>query len=932
VWGADAINTRVRPVLATQVAVPYMARTQLEFIDKVFGDPSKFLFSVAGAPYFAVGDADQQTNLTVDQILAHLSAAVDANAKVLDETAAIATYYGLENLAYEGGPDTFGPNNIAAKKAASLDPRMKDITARYMNDWFARGGALFNWFMSGPTNYDTQYGTWGLTDHIQNVNAPKILGIEEVRQAPRVTASIGAAVGGEVLAKNSVGAAPTADPYPRYLANGAVRDYVVRVPQAGDYQLRIRYAAVSAGGQLQILVNDRDVTTLNLPATGPGYDSEWAPNSFADSVPVTVRLEEGLNVVRLRVVNAGYTLYSLKFDGAPGTTPPPPVSPPPVSPPVTPPPPVSPPPVSPPPPGSGSTLANLVRNGSAVMAGARLCLTNNANQAGSAYTAQRVGVTAFDASFGFQLTPPNGNQWNLGRGVAFVLQNQAATALGSSDAGFGYGGVTPAVAVRFDVARAEITIAVGGQVVTGRGLWQTGLDLRSGHNFRADIGYANGTLSVKLTDVDTGASINFSEAVNLTQTLGATGFAGVAAGTGAQHGILDVTSWSFSGQGGPAPGNQPPAVTASGPASPVTGTAAALTATGTDDGGEPALTYTWTAISGPGSVSFSASGTNAAKSATATFTRAGSYVIRVTATDAGGLTATSNISVNVSQTLTSLSVTPATAAVAAGGAQAFAASGKDQFGQSITLSSVQWSVTGIGSVSSSGVYTAPATGGSATVTATTGGKTASAAVTVTPPTGGSSLTSLTRNGSAIMAGSRLRLTNSPNQAGSAFTAQRVGVTAFDASFGFQFTPPNGDKWALGRGVAFVLQNQGATAVGTPNGGFGYGGITPSVAVRFDVARAEITLAVGTQVITGLGLWGTGLDLRSGHNFQATIGYGNGTLTVTLKDADTGATVSFGEAISLAQRLGRTNAFAGVTAGTGANYGLIDVTSWNYTAR
>jgi hypothetical protein len=66
----------------------------------------------------------------------------------------------VEMLAYEGGPDTFGPNSIQAKKAATLDPKMTPIVAKFLNDWYAAGGGLFNWFTFISTGYDSQYGTW----------------------------------------------------------------------------------------------------------------------------------------------------------------------------------------------------------------------------------------------------------------------------------------------------------------------------------------------------------------------------------------------------------------------------------------------------------------------------------------------------------------------------------------------------------------------------------------------------------------------------------------------------------------------------------------------------------------------------------------------------------------------------------------------------
>src|SRR5262249_7308718 len=139
-----------------------------------------------------------------------------------------------------------------------------------------------------------------------------------------------------------------------------------------------------------------------------------------------------------------------------------------------------------------------------------------------------------------------------------------------------------------------------------------------------------------------------------------------------------------------------------------------LSVLGADDGGEANLTYTWaTTGTPPAAVSFSGNGTNAAKNTTATFTKAGSYTFQVTIKDADGLTTTSSVTVSVNQTLTSIAVSPATATVADGATQQFAASGSDQFGNVLsTQPAFSWSLasSGVGSVTSSGLYTAPASG------------------------------------------------------------------------------------------------------------------------------------------------------------------------------------------------------------------------------
>jgi hypothetical protein len=164
----------------------------------------------------------------------------------------------------------------------------------------------------------------------------------------------------------------------------------------------------------------------------------------------------------------------------------------------------------------------------------------------------------------------------------------------------------------------------------------------------------------------------------------------------------------------------------------VTGATASVSVLGADDGGEATLLYTWSMVSGPAAVSFSANGSNAAKNATATFSRAGSYLLQVVIRDAGGLTATSSVSVTVQQSVASVSVTPGSASVQVGGAQQFNASAVDQFGQALNPAPVfTFSVSGGGTISATGLFTAGTNaGGPFIVSAAAQGRTGNAQVTV----------------------------------------------------------------------------------------------------------------------------------------------------------------------------------------------------------
>jgi hypothetical protein len=181
----------------------------------------------------------------------------------------------------------------------------------------------------------------------------------------------------------------------------------------------------------------------------------------------------------------------------------------------------------------------------------------------------------------------------------------------------------------------------------------------------------------------------------------------------------------------------PPTVAAPAAASPstVTGKTTSLSVLGADDDGEASLTYTWIMTSGPAgaSPSFSANGTNAAKNTTVTFNRAGSYTFQVTITDPSNLSVTSSVNVTVVQMLTTIKLTPSSAKVKRGGKVQFSATAYDQF--AVVLNSqpaFTWKlVSGIGTVSGSGLYTAPTTKtGTATVQASAGGASARATVQV----------------------------------------------------------------------------------------------------------------------------------------------------------------------------------------------------------
>ena len=126
----------------------------------------------------------------------------------------------------------------------------------------------------------------------------------------------------------------------------------------------------------------------------------------------------------------------------------------------------------------------------------------------------------------------------------------------------------------------------------------------------------------------------------------------------------------------------------------VTGRTASVSALGADDKGETSLRYNWQTLSQPtgGLVSFASNGTNAAKNNVLTFNKPGTYEIRVSIQDQGGLITTSSLRINVVQTLANLRITTLSGIVVSSGStiqtteasQRLNVVGIDQFGSSMT--------------------------------------------------------------------------------------------------------------------------------------------------------------------------------------------------------------------------------------------------------
>jgi hypothetical protein len=298
------------------------------------------------------------------------------------------------------------------------------------------------------------------------------------------------------------------------------------------------------------------------------------------------------------------------------------------------------------------------------------------------------------------------------------------------------------------------------------------------------------------------------------------------------EGPLDIGAYEFV----PA-GNQPPTVAtpAAASAASVTGTTVNVSVLGADDGGEANLTYSWAVASGPAGVTFSANASNTAKNSTATFSQAGSYTFTATITDQGGLSVTSTTAaVTVEQTPTALGLTPATATVTAGATQQFTATVTDQFGKAINNPALTWTLSGIGRISMTGLYTAPASGvGGATVTATSGAAAKTATITIAKATPKVTLAS---SASSVVFGQAVTfvakvITSGANPTGT--------VTFYDSATPLATVPLDGSSNAAFTTTSLLVGSHSLSAT--------YNGDTNYVATRSGPAPESIARAT-TKIV------------------------------------------------------------------------------------
>jgi Legume lectin domain/Chitobiase/beta-hexosaminidase C-terminal domain len=198
---------------------------------------------------------------------------------------------------------------------------------------------------------------------------------------------------------------------------------------------------------------------------------------------------------------------------------------------------------------------------------------------------------------------------------------------------------------------------------------------------------------------------------------------------------------------------------------------------------------------------------------------------------------------------------------------------------------------------------------------------------------GFSATGMQFNGNAALVGNRLQLsdTSTTFEDSSAFWNQKVNVQSFTNDFTFQIANPGAD------GITFAIQGSSPTALGVVGGSLGYGGMTNSVGVKFDIydnagegtnsTGLYLNGAVPTVPATTVG---GGVNLQSGDVMTVHMTYDGTTLTMTIKDTSNPTqTFTTSWPVNIPATVGST-AYVGFTGATGGLVSTEQILTWSYS--
>jgi len=335
VFGSDGVGNgkRVRPILSGQVSFPEPIKQGLTYVESVWGPPKQYFHAMAGAPYFGLPSKyNNDPNLTVDGVFQGFDESIAAQSVTagvdyrnpLAVHVSLAYHYGLQMRAYEGGPDTAGPNlgpaYLAVKGAASVDARIQGRVETYLTSWYAYGSIMgpLNYFVAGATPLIDQWGVYGILYDMRVQDGPKAKGVDAIRVLPRPTTPTSAIPELPFTAnctRDRVGAPyPVQAPgYCAYFGANETFDFFLQTATPGNVSVTVFAGGPWSNSTLGVQLNDGAETLVSCPTSPAGW-SGAVPCETA----VFQQESTGVALVRLRSIGPfpayrAYNIFNVSF-------------------------------------------------------------------------------------------------------------------------------------------------------------------------------------------------------------------------------------------------------------------------------------------------------------------------------------------------------------------------------------------------------------------------------------------------------------------------------------------------------------------------------------------------------------------------------------------------------------------------------------------
>jgi hypothetical protein len=302
VLGADPTHERIRPVLGWQEDDPSFYPEAIAWYEHFFGPASAAFYGMGDANYFSPTDYT-----SVDAAIASLEA--QETSFSIPETIAfttLATYYGLANVSYEGGPSISGNPSTAAGQVAlavSRDPAMEQIVYQHYIDFFEDGGEIANYF-DGPFGILAPSDEWPIAELSQYgdpSSSPRYEGTVDVANAAPVAVTAGTQIS---ATSPTVFSASTDELGSNFTSpsNDEQGFWLLNVASSGTYDLSLASgAAGSSPGQFEVFLNDQQIGGVFTQNQNNTLD-------LGD-----LQLSSGLNTLSILVVSAGSQFQPSSF-------------------------------------------------------------------------------------------------------------------------------------------------------------------------------------------------------------------------------------------------------------------------------------------------------------------------------------------------------------------------------------------------------------------------------------------------------------------------------------------------------------------------------------------------------------------------------------------------------------------------------------------